>query len=1360
MRSRIVVMCAVALSAFAGVTALESRHAVPARAESVPVGLDPAAFTDPPKDSRPTVLWFWNGTITNELIDSQLADLRARGVYEAVVFPFDTPNLEPAFFSEGWFDVVEHTLREAQRTGMHLWLFNDDFFPSGRAAGLIVNGGTVGDRAYQPHPELRPRGLAKSTRTVTGPGPVVLDQSPTGLSVVDGRLVVDAAAMHGPAVLGDGLGWTDYTVTTHAVIDTGTAGLLVRAKDPDNGYLVDTRADGGVDIWRQVAGTFTLLNHGDPAAGFDPAAQHEISVTLSGATITPAIDGVARTGVTDATFPAGTVGFRAVATQRSRYDDLTITGSDGSALYAQTFTDDSALNDFVSSGEAEVVAASARPDDSKDASRVVDLTDYVQNKRPWQAPPGRWTVDTFTASPLADTSPGSFRRWYLDLLDTGAVGRMLDAVPGEYYRRFGWAFGTVVKGFWDDEPFIASANAHFNIPPWSPSMPGALAKLGTSPGIALSSTFTELGRNGRIQRGDYWRAVSNRFADAYYKQQADWMAAHHVQLISNPLWDEYGPAEQVKSTGNLTTENQWAQVPGTDAVFDHYAPGGRTMLPRYAASEAHQTGAGRVLLENFGGMGWGIDPEFMRALIGAFAVRGINLDVYHAMWTDTNNIVYAPPFQSINPWWQAAKPITDWTGRVMQVGRGRPVAPTALIKPQRAAEQWQDTPEKNTIDTAFTDANTALEDSQVDFDLLDEGALSADPEVRVPASVVTGQLKVGPQSYRVAVLPQTPTIDLATVDTLTRFVRSGGTLVAVGDLPTEEAGGRDVALRTALSALFAQTGNGRAVRAASPAELGAAVRSTGAAAAVLSPASSAVRVLRLRTGGDWAFMVVNESGQPVDTDATFPVYGTPERWDPRTGSTAVASVFDADVRSGVTTLPLRLDPYETQVVAFRQAQLRPEQIPHLVQGTGLTRAMVDSTGQLSGELLAMASGKQQLVGLDGNEVFSGEVTVADPLSPVALDGDWSFQFDRPGSTADARPLGSWTTTDPTFSGSATYRRSIDLDAATLAGRRWTLDLGSAGSVADVTVNGHAYAPVDWQPYTLDVTDALHPGANDIVVRVSNTLANAHGEAKVSGLLGPVRLLPSRWVPFNLPAAGTDGALVVHAPATAAVAPGQTVQIPIPVRLYGGHATSVPVAASADGLTVSATPNPLRLDQNGRGVVTLSVTAPPDAATPSSGAIHLVIGTSRADIAVTVLPATRLGSATASSSYPSHAVGTVNDGITSSDGWDSGQGWNDNTIDQFPDSVQITFGAPAPIAGLDVNTLDSAKYSAASFGTRDLDAQVLVDGQWRTVATIRGMTTGEWHPRFAAATSTAVRVVVLASNDEHYSRLIEIQSVAR
>ncbi|GAA2111377.1 glycosylhydrolase-like jelly roll fold domain-containing protein [Actinomadura alba] len=1361
-------VAAAALAVLSSLAALTSARS-DAVAGPAPKGMDSARFADPRPDSRPTVLWFWNGTVTPALVDRQLGELRAQGVYEAIVFPFDTTALKPAFFSEEWFTVIEHTLREAQRTGMHLWLFNDDFFPSGRGGGLVVNGGRVGDRTYEPHPELRLKGLGRTTTRVTGPARVDLGANTTGLDVTGGRLVVDGSAVAGATVLKTGAEWANYTVTARARLDRGTAGIVVRATDDRNGYLVETRrADGGVDIWRQQNGAFTLLSHPGGVPGWDPAAEHEIKVVVSGNTITPYVDGQARPSVTDGTFPRGTVGVRAVSDQRSAYDDLTVTAADGRSLYRQTFDDAAALADFAPrQTAAKPVSAVARPAGSSDVGEFVDLTEYVTSGRAWQAPAGQWRIDTFAATPLADDNAASFRRNYLDLLDDDAVARMLDAVPGEYYRRFPWAFGTVLRGFFDDEPFIASADAHFQRKPWSPSLDAALKKAGAKPGVAYAAVFDDLGRDGRTERGRYWRAVSDRFGEAYYRQQARWMADHGVGYISNPLWDEYGPAEQVASTGDLHKLNQWAQVPGTDAVFDHYAAGGRTMLPRYAASDAHQNGQERVLLEAFGGMGWQVSPEFARAMLGGFAARGINLTVLHAMWTDENNVVYPPPFGSANPWWRTAKPLTDWIGRVMEVARGRAVAPTALIQPQRAAESWQGTPTQDTIDRDFTAAAYALEDAQTDFDLLDEGALTGDEAIRAHARAIGGRLQVGKQSYRLAVLPQTPTLDLATARTLESFVRSGGTLVAIGDLPAEEAGGRDAELRDALASLFGngtapgehRYGAGRTVRLTAPAELGEAARSAGVAAAVLQPAQPAVRVLRLETGTDRAFLVTNESGAVVRTTATFAAKGTPELWRPESGRTAAATTFRDGPGGQGTAVPLELQPYETLAVAFRSAVPPPAAVPHLVSGdVPATAVHAGKDGELRVDAVLDAPGDHRLVGTWRGRLFSGTVATQDPLTPVALGGDWSVRLDKPGAEPQSRPLGSWTAIDPSYSGSATYSRTVDLDAATLDGRRFVLDLGDVRDVAEVTVNGKTFDPLLWKPHRQDVTSALHAGRNDIQVRVTNTLANQHGDHRPAGLLGPVTLRPQRAVSAELAPVGNEPVYEIGIPVAPAVSPGQSRELQVRVRRFGrgGGGTEQVGFAAASGLTVTPAQTDVTFGRDDEATVPVTLTAHADATVPATGTLTVTIGAQRQEVPVTVDLATRLGQASASSTNGSFRPEGAIDGDRGSDSWGQGNGWNDATQGAFPDTLTVDFAAPAPVGRVDLYTIDSATYPAKDWGIRDADVQLLTGGEWRTVAEIRGNTEGLMSRAFEPVTARAMRVVVRSANDGAFSRIIEVE----
>ncbi|MEW1722312.1 glycosyl hydrolase [Streptomyces sp. NPDC093109] len=1119
----------------------------------------PTRFAHPGTGSMPLILWFWNGTVTPALVDSDLADMRDKGVTEVLVFPFDTPALRPAFFTEAWFDIIEHTLREADRHHMRLWLFDDDFFPSGRAGGYVVNGGRVGDRVYRPRPDLRAKSLVRSSVEVTGG--TVVQLTTRALSVTDGRLTVDAAAYDGVRVLKTGTDWTDCTVTATVRVERGTAGLMVRCSDARNGYLADLRADGGLDIWRQRDGGFTLLHRGDATPGFDAAADHTLTLSLRGPVITPSLDGAARTPVSDTAYATGTVGVRATATQRSSWDSLTVTDPAGAPLYTQTFEVPSAVNEFETPAAfGEVVAAAARPAGATGegtVARMIDLTAAVHagggggdgggGDGVWTAPAGRWQVDIHTARPLADAT-GS-RRNYLDLLDDEAVDLFLDIVPGEYVRRFPWAVGGVLRGFADDEPFVASADAGWGQPPWSPSLQQEIGRLtpdrptpdrptpdrptpdrptpkaGLGLGIVLSAVLDDLGDTGNRLRGIFWRAVSNRFSAAYYQRLGAWTGERGLDVISNPLWDEYGPAEQVRSTGNLNTAHQWAQIPGTDLIFDHYQRGYHRILPRWPASAAHQTGRPRVYLEAMGGTGWSVTPALTREVIGAFVVRGVNKVLLHARFSDRNDIVFPPPFQQASPWWDLSRPLNEWIGRVVETARATAKAHTALLQPQRAAESVQDSPQQTTLDEEFIAAVHALEDVQIDFDLLDEGALDRDPALIEHARPRGSRLVVGRQEYGIVVLPHTPVLSVGAVESLSAFVAGGGVLVAVGELPEREPAGREDQLARSLERLFSSgRQQGAAHRAKDPAEAAAIVAAAGGTAATLAPATPDVRVLRLERGGRQSFLLHNERPEAVRLTATFPAVGVPEIWNPDTGETTAAGVwrtapYPSSTRSAHgTAVPLTLEPKATLAVVFRPpTHISP---PHAVESNAPVEALtIDGPTGGTATVRVSHATTVRIKARHGERRYAGTLTTADPLTAVPLDGDWSFRFegdgdgdrDGAGEQTTSRPLGTWTDLRPSHSGSAVYEHRITLDARTLAGRLWHLDLGEVRDVAEITVNGVQLPTRLWAPYRADVTTALRAGANSVRVRVTNTGANARGEKVTSGLLGPVALHPERRV---------------------------------------------------------------------------------------------------------------------------------------------------------------------------------------------------------------------------------------------------------
>ncbi|WP_284741425.1 glycosylhydrolase-like jelly roll fold domain-containing protein [Amycolatopsis sp. RTGN1] len=1094
----------------AAATALSlATSATPATAGHDP-GFDPAAFAHPPKDSSPAIYWYWNNTITSDITDQQMAEMRAKGVYEAVIFPLGGDSMKPVFLSEDWFTLVGHVLREAQRTGMKMWLFNDNNFPSGRGANYVVNGGTLGNRSIPARPDLRLKGLLRSTRIVDGPTTLPLAET-SGLSVDTGKLVVDPATKPGMAPLTPGAGWTDYTVSGKVTLTAGGVQLAVRS-DGTHGYLVDVDAKGAASVYKVDGSNRTRLTTGVNTPGFTPTHVQTINVTVSGNTITPKINNTVQPAATDASFPTGAAAVSAEGTQRSLWDDLTVTAPDATKLWTSTFDNATALADFPQNrvNLAGVTAAAARPVGTNAAVELKGGT--------WQVPAGRWQVDVYSQVLLQDDSSG-YTRGYLDLLDPHATDAFLSIAPEEYARRFPWAMGTVVPGFWDDEPFIASAQPHpFKRLPSSPGLADAVRAAGGTPGVAYTAAADGLDTVADQAAGTYWRAVDNLFSTSYYKREADWMAKHGLKLISNPLLDEQSPQQRMNSTGDLSKDNQWAQVPGSDMITTDYTAGQQTTLGRNASSAAHQSGAPRTLMETFGNAGWQVAPDYMHATVGALATRGVNLTFLHAMYTDETSVTFAPPFGPRSTFWEDMPDVDAWIGRVMELGRGTNLARTALVQPQRAAEQTRVSDSSHQLDADFSATAYALERGQVDFDLLSDSSLSGDPAARFQAVSRGGTLRVGQAGYQLAVLPRTPVLDLATARSLAKFVQTGGHVVAVGPLPMREATGRDADLARELRSLFGGAGASWARRGAGAVALvtdvntiAALAQNAGDGAARLQPAADAVRVSRTGRGADTAFLLNNESDAVVTTTVTFPVDGTPEIWDPRTGTAKVATAYTTGRTTGV---PVTLQPYETLGVVFRKGV---HDTAHLTDGT-LPASSVSQAGRdLQAAVTATASGSYTLTGQANGRTYRGTVQVTDSLTPIALSGPWTVRLEQDGAVATERPLGSWTTFAPTFSGSAVYTTTVTLTAADLAKRKLVLDLGEVHDLATATVNGTELPAALWHPYTVDATKALHAGVNTISVRVTNTLANERNKILPSGLVGPVALRPQAAVTARLEA---------------------------------------------------------------------------------------------------------------------------------------------------------------------------------------------------------------------------------------------------
>ncbi|MBI3948698.1 MAG: hypothetical protein HY321_22500 [Armatimonadetes bacterium] len=134
--------------------------------------------------------------------------------------------------------------------------------------------------------------------------------------------------------------------------------------------------------------------------------------------------------------------------------------------------------------------------------------------------------------------------------------------------------------------------------------------------------------------------------------------------------------------------------------------------------------------------------------------------------------------------------------------------------------------------------------------------------------------------------------------------------------------------------------------------------------------------------------------------------------------------------------------------------------------------------------------------------------------PARLLGEFTALTDEEGSyrvypgTPEQITTGDWCARGfPHYSGALEYSQMVTLSTDHF-GCQLVLACEDPAVLVQVLVNGKPAGTCLWPPYALDVSDLLFAGVNQITLRVTNTAANALlGEARPSGLLGPVRIEP-------------------------------------------------------------------------------------------------------------------------------------------------------------------------------------------------------------------------------------------------------------
>jgi hypothetical protein len=147
-----------------------------------------AAFSTPPAIWRDAPFWSWNAELAPDRLCRQIAEMQAAGF--GGFFMHSRYGLKTPYLSEEWFACITACIEQARALGMKAYLYDEDRWPSGAAAGSITRA----------RPELRRRFIRCATEQ-----PFADAEWLAGFRIrtdTDGRLATYAPASRGAADTG------------------------------------------------------------------------------------------------------------------------------------------------------------------------------------------------------------------------------------------------------------------------------------------------------------------------------------------------------------------------------------------------------------------------------------------------------------------------------------------------------------------------------------------------------------------------------------------------------------------------------------------------------------------------------------------------------------------------------------------------------------------------------------------------------------------------------------------------------------------------------------------------------------------------------------------------------------------------------------------------------------------------------------------------------------------------------------------------------------------------------------------------------------------------------------------------------
>jgi len=506
----------------------------------------------------------------------------------------------------------------------------------------------------------------------------------------------------------------------------------------------------------------------------------------------------------------------------------------------------------------------------------IDLTGKLVNGvLDWAAPEGKWEVQLCYLSRNIGT-----HRSYINMMDRESCRLQIDAVYEPHYQHFADKFGTVIAGFFSDEPELGN-NSMYKMDnplgteqdlPWSRELASALEeKLGADyAGLLplLWSNDCDPFLTAKV-RYAFMDSVSRLVEEDFSHQIGQWCRSHGVAYIGHVVEDNNQHARTGTSLGHYFRGLKWQTMAGIDDIGGQVEPGmeDRKKKNVFGATEdgefyhyalgklGSSLGAlnpnmnGRTMCEIFGNYGWKEGVRLEKYLLDHFMVRGVNHFVPHAFTAKAYPDKDCPPHfyaHGHNPQYRHFGALMTYAERVTgMLSGGHAVCPVAIL--YHAEAEWCGKA------MLMQKPGRVLLDNQIDFHYVPADVFA---ERDFYKTELTDKLTVNGLSHAVLVIPYAQFITRETAEAVVELAGRGGRVLFLEAYPdglcTGEALPEDVKQNTKvvqLSELLGEVSEFRTL--------------------TIAPANDRIRAMHYVGQQDF-FYLVNEGKKPWRGTITLP----------------------------------------------------------------------------------------------------------------------------------------------------------------------------------------------------------------------------------------------------------------------------------------------------------------------------------------------------------------------------------------------------------------------------------------------------------------------------------------------------------